>query len=202
MLGFVTPPDVSKSFKVPPGGHGVGPIPEHRRPWIYNPGVNEREPARAAGASIHGRDDPPQAQLAATVASCLALINSRFPEDGDRGAAAMLLADGTVLTGTSPEAMNASVEVCHEIEPYCGAYRLNQRVVASVCLHRQAGGRTVVLSPCGVCRERLAVYGPGVLVAVADRSDPTVVVWKPLKDVLPDYWMTAFPDEIDAGWTT
>ncbi|HEX6871610.1 MAG TPA: cytidine deaminase, partial [Micromonosporaceae bacterium] len=74
-------------------------------------------------------------------------------------------------------------------------------IVASVCLHRQPGGRTVVLSPCGVCRERLAVYGSNVLVAVADRSDPTVAVWKPLRDVLPDYWMTVFPDEVDAGWT-
>ena len=64
-----------------------------------------------------------------------------------------------------------------------------------------AGGRVVVLSPCGVCRERLAVYGPGVLVAVADVEDPTVVVWKPLKAVLPDYWMTVFPDELDAGWS-
>ena len=79
---------------------------------------------------------------------------------------------------------------------------MNQPVVASVCLHRQPGGRTVVLSPCGVCRERLAVYGPAVLVAVADRSDPTVVVWKTLSDVLPDYWMTAFPGEIDTGWIT
>jgi cytidine deaminase len=140
--------------------------------------------------------------LAATVASCKDLIDSRFPDDGDHGAAAMLLEDGTILTGTAPDAVNPSVEVCHEIEPYCGAYRLNQRVVASVCLHRQPGGRTVVLSPCGVCRERLAVHGPGVLVAVADRSDPAVVVWKTLRDVLPDYWMTAFPDEIDAGWTT
>jgi cytidine deaminase len=52
-----------------------------------------------------------------------------------------------------------------------------------------------------VCRERLAVHGPTVLVAVADVDDPTQVVWKPLRDVLPDYWMTAFPDEIDAGWT-
>jgi cytidine deaminase len=113
----------------------------------------------------------------------------------------MLLADGTILTGTAPDAANASVEVCHELEPYCAAYRLNQRVVASVCLHRQPGGRTLVLSPCGVCRERLAVHGPAVLVAVADRSDPTTVVWKTLKEVLPDYWMMAFPDQIDPGWT-
>jgi cytidine deaminase len=40
-----------------------------------------------------------------------------------------------------------------------------------------------------------------VLVAVAAVEDPTLVVWKPLKEVLPDYWMTAFPDEMDAGWT-
>ncbi len=86
-----------------------------------------------------------------------------------------------------------------ETEPYCGAYRLDQRIVASVCLHREPGGRTVVLSPCGVCRERLAVHGPKVLVAVADREDPAVVVWKLLRDVLPAYWMTAFPDETDPG---
>ncbi len=114
----------------------------------------------------------------------------------------MLLGDGSILVGTSPDALNASVEVCHEVEPYCAAFRLGQPVVASVCLHRQSGGRVVVLSPCGVCRERLAVYGPRVLVGVADRSDASRVVWKPLSDVLPDYWMTVFPDEIDAGWTT
>ncbi len=139
-------------------------------------------------------------QLGDTVAACRALIASRFPDDLHHGAAAMLLEDGTILTGTAPEAVNPSVEVCHEIEPYCGAYRLGQRVVASVCLHRQPGGRIVVLSPCGVCRERLAVHGPGVLVAVADAADATRLVWKRLKDVLPDYWMTAFPDEIDGAW--
>ena len=111
----------------------------------------------------------------------------------------MLLADGTILTGTSPEAMNPSVELCHEVEPYCAAYRLEQPIIASVCLHREPGGRTVVLSPCGVCRERLAVHGPHVLVAVADPTEPTRVKWLPLRDVLPYYWMTVFPDEVK-GW--
>ena len=110
----------------------------------------------------------------------------------------MLLADGTILTGTSPDAANSSVEVCHEIEPYCGAFRLGQSIVASVCLHRVADGRFFVLSPCGVCRERLAVHGPDVLVAVADETDPTVVQWVTLKDVLPHYWLTVFPEETEA----
>lgn len=143
-----------------------------------------------------------RAELAALVDACASLIRERFPDDEHHGAAAMLLDDGTVLTGTAPNAINPSVEVCHEIEPYCAAFRLKRKILASVCLHREPGGRMVVLSPCGVCRERLAVHGPQVLVAVAGDEDPTIVVWKPLKAVLPDYWMTAFPDEIDAGWTT
>ena len=110
----------------------------------------------------------------------------------------MLLKDGTILTGTSPDAANSSVEVCHEIEPYCGAFRLGQSVVASVCLHRTTDGRFLVLSPCGVCRERLAVHGPDVLVAVADEADPTRVEWATLKDVLPHYWLTVFPEETEA----
>lgn len=138
--------------------------------------------------------------LSALADACRALIAERFPVDGDAGAAAMLLADGTVLTGTAPRAVNPAVEVCHEIEPYCGAFRLGQPIVASICLHRMPGGRTVVLSPCGVCRERLAVHGPEVRVAVADPGDATRIVWKSLRELLPDYWMTAFPDEVGPGW--
>ncbi|MFT4080991.1 MAG: cytidine deaminase [Nocardioides sp.] len=138
--------------------------------------------------------------LDATVRACRELIARRYPDDDHHGAAAMLLADGTILTGTAPTAINPAVEVCHEIEPYCGAHRLDQPILASVCLHREPGGRLLVLAPCGVCRERLAVHGPGVLVAVAHRADPTVIVWKRLNEVLPDYWMIAFPDEVDPAW--
>lgn len=49
--------------------------------------------------------------------TCRALLNQRFPGDDQAGAAAMLLGDGTILTGTAPDAINPSVEVCHEIEP-------------------------------------------------------------------------------------
>lgn len=138
--------------------------------------------------------------LTAVVTACRELIQLRFPEASDHGAAAVLLADGTILCGTAPMAINPAVQVCHETEPYCAAYRLGQRIVASSCLHRRPDGRTVVLSPCGVLRERLAVHGPDVLVAAADHHDASVVVWKRLGDLLPDYWMTAFPDEIDPGW--
>jgi cytidine deaminase len=138
--------------------------------------------------------------LAATIEACQLLIRERF-DQVEHGAAAMLLDDRTILTGTAPAAANPAVQICHEMEPFCAAFRLGRSVVASVCLHQAADGRMLVLSPCGVCRERLAAYGPNVLVAVADRHDTTLPVWKQLKDALPDYWMTAFPDEIDAAWS-
>lgn len=136
------------------------------------------------------------ARLEPTVEACRSLIEDRFPPGVHCGAAAMLLGDGTVLTGTSPDAVNPSVEVCHEIEPYCGAFRLGQPILASVCLHRVPDGRFLVLSPCGVCRERLAVHGADVLVAVASPDDPTAVQWVTLREALPHYWMTVFPEEL------
>lgn len=139
--------------------------------------------------------------LAGVVSACQAQIEQRYPAGVEDGAAAMLLDDGTILTGTSPDAINPSVELCHETEPYCAAFRLNRRIVASVCLHRRSDESIVVLSPCGVCRERLATHGPDVMVAVAGSDDPTSVVWKSLRDVLPDYWLTAFPDDISSRWT-
>lgn len=133
---------------------------------------------------------------------CQQFIEDRFPADQPyMGAAAMLLPDGTVLAGTAPEVANSGVALCHETEPYCAAYRLDQRIVASICLSRLVDGRYLVLSPCGICRERLAVHGPDVMVATADPADPTVPVWKKLKDVHLAYWPTPFmkPGEA-AGW--
>ncbi|WP_250738962.1 cytidine deaminase [Actinomyces sp. 186855] len=142
----------------------------------------------------HGDD------LERLVAECRTLIESRFPGGAEEGAAAVLLDDGSVLMGTSPHFVNPATALCHEAEPYCAAYRLGRGVTASVCLHREAAGRYLVLSPCGVCRERLAMWGPDVLVAVADSDDPTVVEWVTLKDVLPHYWLTAFESEGESSW--
>jgi len=69
--------------------------------------------------------------LASTIEACRLLISDRFPDDENHGAAAMLLDDGTILTGTAPAAINPSVEVCHEIEPFCGAHRLGRQIAAS-----------------------------------------------------------------------
>ena len=138
--------------------------------------------------------------LRETVAACRSLIEDRFP-DGDNGAAAMLLDDDTIVTGTAPAAVNPAVQVCHETEPYLAAFRRGRKVIASVCLHRE-NGSILVLSPCGVCRERLAAHGPDLLVAVPDSEDPGQVAWKPLSVLLPSYWPTVFDDVPSDGWIT
>lgn len=133
-----------------------------------------------------------------TIDTCRALLNRLFPGDDHAGAAAMLLGDGTTLTGTASDAINPSVEVRHGIEPNCAAFRLGQPVVASICLHRQPGGRAVVLSPCGVCRERLAVHGPDVKVG-APYPHEAQLSYENARG-RPAGLLTAFPDEVGQGW--
>lgn len=143
---------------------------------------------------------PSPDRLDATIGECRRLIATRFPDGSSRGAAAVLLDDGRILTGTSPDFVNGSTVLCHEAEPYCAAFRLDRRIVASVCLHRFDDGRHVVLSPCGVCRERLAGHGPGVLVATAAAPDPTDLQWVTLREALPYYWVAAACPEEAADW--
>ncbi|NYI77298.1 cytidine deaminase [Nocardioides panzhihuensis] len=138
------------------------------------------------------------ALLDATVDECKKLIANRFAADDSRGAAAVLLDDGTILTGTSPDFLNSSTTLCHEAEPYCAAFRLDRKIIASVCLHRFEDGRHVVLSPCGICRERLAGHGPDVLVAVPHSSDGSEIHWITLRVALPHYWLTVIPEEASA----
>lgn len=144
-----------------------------------------------------GRDE----LLNRVVDECRGHIARRFPGDAERGAAAVLLDDGVVLTGSSPDFVNVSASLCHEVEPYCAAFRLDRKIVASVCLHRAEDGRHLVLSPCGICRERLADHGPDVLVAVPGPSDPTAILWVTLREALPHYWVAAaLPEEVQE-WT-
>ncbi|HXH80688.1 cytidine deaminase [Nocardioides sp.] len=137
---------------------------------------------------------PSDAELEELIDSVRTLARGRFPE-GDEGAAGMLLADGAILTSTAPAAFNPSVEVCHEVGAYCEAYKRDVKVVASVCLHRQPDDRFLVLSPCGVCLERLAVHGPGVLVGVPAGDDSSMVSWVELRDAHPYYWRRVFADD-------
>jgi cytidine deaminase len=116
----------------------------------------------------------------------------RWPGTGWAVAAAVYLADGRILTSVGLDNLNAAVTLCAETGALCQAYTLDARITASVCVSRGKG----ILAPCGVCQERLALWGPAVQVAVPDAAPPG---WRArtLRELNPYYWGTSFADDGD-----
>lgn len=118
----------------------------------------------------------------------------RFPS-GYAGAAAVRTDTGRILTSVSFDAPNDAVSLCHEVGAFCEANRLGERVVASVCVSRSQPDRPfLVLPPCGICQERLALWGPEVEVAVSVRGKPGEWQSKFLREVNPHYWLDSVRD--------
>lgn len=123
---------------------------------------------------------------------------SRFPW-GYAGAAAVRLESGQVLTSVCFEPPNTAAALCHEAGAFCEANRLGLRVVASVCVSRSEPGKPfLILAPCGICQERLALWGAEVEVAVAVPGKPGLWQAKRLRELQPHYWRNAVADAGEA----
>ena len=117
---------------------------------------------------------------------------TRFP-DGCGGAAALYLSDGRILTSVCLDTPNESANLCHETGAICEANRLNLAVTATVCVSRESSAAPfVIVPPCGICQERLAIWGMNVEVAVPAQGDTTRWQAKSLRDVHPFYWKEVF----------
>lgn len=123
--------------------------------------------------------------------AAVSLIEERFGKSSDSGAAAVLTAAGRILTSTAPETLNDAVSLCHETGAICEAFKLNEKIVASICVHQDKHGRNIVLTPCGVCQERLFFYGAEVKVGTYDKKAPTKWSFKSLSEIQPFYWRKA-----------
>jgi cytidine deaminase len=119
----------------------------------------------------------------ALVSSAISFVDSRFSEKKWVGAAAMYTDDGEILISTAPETVNESVSLCHETGAICEAYKLGKRITASVRVSYDDAGKIHILTPCGVCQERLMYWGEDVEVAVPQTDDSTRWQSKTLKDV-------------------
>ena len=126
------------------------------------------------------------------VEAAIAFIQTRFPTAIWAGAAAMYTEDGHLLISTAPEAVNLSVELCHETGAICEAHKLNKRVTATVCVARDEKGIFQILTPCGVCQERLLYWGQDMQAAVPIDSDSTKWQMKTLGELQPYYWRKPF----------
>ena len=100
-----------------------------------------------------------------------------------------------MLTSVSFDPPNTGAALCHETGAFCEVNRIGASVVASVCVSRsEAGGPFLILAPCGICQERLALWGPNVEVAVAVPGKPGAWQSKRLADVQPHSWLNAVKD--------
>ena len=131
------------------------------------------------------------------VDAAIGFVNSRFPNQPWEGAAALYIEDGTILISTAPAVVNESVSLCHETGAICEAYARDKRVTASVCVSRNEKSEFVVLSPCGVCQERLWYWGGEVQVAVPEEANPTHWRSVALSEVAPHYWRKQFMNTTD-----
>lgn len=124
------------------------------------------------------------------VNAAISFIEVRFP-DQEGEAAAMYTDDGEILISTSPETLNESTTLCHEVGALCEAYAKNKRITATICVSKSADGAIRFFAPCGICRERLMIYGGKVECAVAKIGEPTVWEMQTLDQLLPYYWCDA-----------
>ncbi len=103
--------------------------------------------------------------------------------------------DGEILTSVAPEVINASTELCIETGAILEAHKYNSKITHSICVVRDAeNGDFRVLTPCGVCQERLIYWGRDVKVAVSS-NDQKPFLFKTLEEVQPYHWTKAYKDE-------
>lgn len=133
--------------------------------------------------------------------SIISFIEARFPGEEAEGAAGMYTSSGRLLLSTAPDTLNDAVSLCHETGCLCEAYTLNEPVTASACVYRESPNRYVIFAPCGVCQERLFLYGHDVSVAVATYDDSTQWTSRKLRELQPHHWRNALRsmDEIVNG---
>ncbi|TCS93505.1 cytidine deaminase [Hazenella coriacea] len=118
------------------------------------------------------------------------LIKKRYPT-GWGGAAAMRTEEGVILTSVAPDAFNPSVEICIETGAICEAHKLNQAITHSICVVRDDEKSDFkILTPCGVCQERLFYWGSQVKAAVYTPNGE--LLYKTLNEIQPYHWYKAY----------
>lgn len=123
-------------------------------------------------------------------------IKKRFPEDWG-GAAIIHTEEGSFFMSVAIECANESVSLCIETGAICEAHKFNEKVTHCLCVVRDDENSPFkVLSPCGVCQERLRYWGTNVKVGVTTEDGSLKYVT--LGELQPYHWTNAYPaDEIE-----
>ena len=114
------------------------------------------------------------------------LIRKRYPR-GWGGAAAVRTETGKILTSIAPDTKNDALSLCMEVGAFLEAHKLNEKVTHSLCICREdESSEFLVLSPCGVCQERLVHWGGDVKAAISTKENK--LVFKTIRELMPHHW--------------
>ncbi|MCG9552742.1 cytidine deaminase [Vibrio sp. Isolate31] len=114
------------------------------------------------------------------------LIKIRYPR-GWGGAAAVRTETGKILTSIAPDTKNDALSLCMEVGAFLEAHKLNEKVTHSLCICREdESTEFLVLSPCGVCQERLVHWGGDVKAAISTKENK--LVFKTIRELMPHHW--------------
>ncbi|MFL0531933.1 cytidine deaminase [Bacillus anthracis] len=120
------------------------------------------------------------------------LIKERYPQ-GWGGAAAMYTESGLILTSVAPKVVNAATELCMETGAILEAHKLNETITHSICVVRDDEKSPFkILTPCGICQERLVYWGRKIKVAVTNARGE--LLFKELDELQPYHWLKAYPE--------
>jgi len=118
--------------------------------------------------------------------AAVSLIEKRYPS-GFGGAAAMRTETGNILTSVSPDTKNDALSLCMEVGSCLEAHKLNEAITHSICICREnEQSDYLILTPCGICQERLSHWGGDVRVAVSTPENN--LLFKNLRDLMPYHW--------------
>ena len=117
-------------------------------------------------------------------------IEERYPS-GWGGAGIVHTDKDKYLISVALEVYNASVELCIETGAMIEATKYNERVTHCLCVVRDdENSEYKILTPCGVCQERLRYWGEDVRVGVTTENKELKFV--ELKELQPYHWTKAY----------
>lgn len=91
--------------------------------------------------------------------------NAYAPYSHYQVGAAVLTADGSIVTGCNVENAAYPATICAERVAMAGAVALGKRELIALALATEDGG-----TPCGICRQVMAELGPEMVVYIGEAS--------------------------------
>ena len=121
------------------------------------------------------------------------LIEKRYPT-GWGGAAVVHTEKDHYFSSVAIETANSAASLCIEVGAMCEAHKYNEKVTHCLCIVRDdENSDYTVLSPCGICQERLRYWGEDVQVAVT--TDDGELLFVELNELQPYHWTKAYNAE-------